>query len=409
MAKSRMMVVLACSVLGAASGCGADSGDDNHNPVITDLSVDHDAVLAGGGVAAVTVLATDADGDPLQYAWSVNLGALDATAGPGPMSFTAGAERGTATITVTVTDGQGGTATQSVDLGVLGWAPPASAGNVTPGLPFSAVGFASADDGVIAGGSDEVAGQNVPYIYHYAAGAWTDETKMPHIAGHLTTVAAIAPTNLWVAGGGGLAFHNDGTGWTQFTIPGGCVHGLDFVSADDIWATPAEGQAYMRQYTGGAMTAWTQFAVPASSGMGGVSMASADDGWAVGNAGRAIRFDGSAWQQVDVGVTAALKTVDMLAPNDGWIVGASGTLLHWDGAAWTPTQTPAGTTALNGVYAVATDDVWVVGNAGTILHWDGAAWALVPSGTTNDLAAITMISATDGWIVGAESTILHLE
>ena len=405
MANCRTMVLLACSVLAAASGCGADTSSDNHNPVIQDLSVDQDAVLAGGGVAAVTVLASDPDGDPLQYAWNVSIGALDASSGAGPMSFTAGPERGTATISVTVTDGQGGVATQSVDLGVLGWVPPASAGTVPAGLPFAAVGFATADEGVIAGGSDT--GSNVPYIYHYKAGAWTDETK--GASGHLTAVAAMASNNLWVAGGGGLAFHNDGTKWSQLTIPGGCVHGLDFVGADNIWATPAEGQPYMRQYTGGALTAWTQFAVPASTGMGGVSMASATDGWAVGNAGRVIHFDGSAWQQVDAGVTAALKTVDMVAPNDGWIVGATGTLLHWDGSAWTPIQTPAGTTALNGVYAVAADDVWVVGNNGTILHWDGAAWTLVPSGTTSALMAVTMISPTDGWIVGAESTILHLE
>jgi hypothetical protein len=287
---------------------------------------------------------------------------------------------------------------------VLGWVVPESAAGLTPGLAFNAVSFSGADDGVIVGGDELV---NVPAVYRYSNGVWADETV--GTAGHMTAVSAIAPDNMWTAGGGGLAFHFDGTEWAQFTVPGGCVHGIDFLNANDIWVTPAEGQPYMRRYTGGMVNQWANFTAPMSSGMNGVSMVSDADGWAVGNSGMAYRFNGTDWQVVDTGVTAGLKQVDMISAEDGWIVGGMGTVIHWDGTAWTPSETPVGAANMNGVYAVATDDVWAVGSNGTIIHYDGVAWTQVPSPLAAELTAVYFTSASDGWIAGLNSTILHLE
>jgi hypothetical protein len=410
MLKRRTILLGACAMLAAFAGCGSDSGADNGPPVITELSVDHEAVLAGGGLAAVTVAATDPDGDPLQYAWSVTAGTLDAAAGPGPRTFAAPAERGIATITVAVSDGQGGVATQSVDVGVFGWVPPASAGTVEPGLPFTAVAFSSADDGVVVGGSEASVALNVPRIFHFRGspegGAFTDETK--GTAGHLTGAIAFGPNDIWTVGGGGILFHFDGAAWAQRTVPGGCAHGIDALSPTDIWVSPGEPlQTVMRHNATGGLASGDWQSVTLAAGLnGGVSLVAPDDGWVVG--GSVARYDGTNWLQVDVPVTTALKSVDMVDANDGWIVGASGKSMHWDGQAWTEVSTPA-TGMLNDVWAVATDDVWAVGNGGVILHWDGTVWSLVPSPTAEHLMGITMVTATNGWIVGANSTILHLE
>ena len=404
----RVSVLGACCVLGAlVAGCSSSDGDDNGAPTISELSVDREALVVGNGTAIATAVATDPDGDPLQYSWTISTGSVDSSLGAGQALLMAPAERGTVTVTVTVADGRGGVAEKSVNVGVLGWVAPASVGAVPAGMDFNALAFANPDDGVIVGGSDTSLTGNVPYILHYQSGVWTDETK--GASGHLTTVAAMATDNILAVGGGGLAFHYDGSSWNQITVPGGCVHGIDYVNANNVWATPAEGQPYMRQYTGGALTSWTNFAIPASSGMGGVSMVSETDGWAVGNAGRVIHFDGTAWQQQTVPVTQALKTVDMVATDDGWIVGAGGMVMHWDGASWTVAQTAAGSTAVNGVYALASDDVWAVGNGGLIMHYDGTAWLTVPSPITSDLQAVYFTSSGNGWITGFDSAILHFE
>ncbi|MBW2458271.1 MAG: hypothetical protein JRI68_27460 [Deltaproteobacteria bacterium] len=406
MLKRTAVWVSACSMLGALWSCGSTSDEtsvENAPPVIAGLSADKDGIVVQIGTALLTVDASDPDGDALEFSWEVTLGAVTPGVDVGTAVLAAAPDRGLATVTVTATDGNGGEASETIDVGVIGWVVPESAAGLAPGLAFNAVSFADAENGVIVGG-DELA--NVPAIYRYANGVWADETVGS--AGHMTAVAAVAPNNMWTSGGGGLAFHFDGTTWSQFTVPGGCVHGIDFVDANDIWVTPAEGQPYMRRYTGGMVNDWESYTAPSSSGMNGVSIVSADDGWAVGNGGMAYRFNGTDWQTVDTGVSASLKQVDMITADDGWIVGSMGTILHWDGTAWTPHTTGA-TGDLNGVYAVATDDVWVVGAAGTVLHWDGVAWAAVPTPVTTTLTGVYFTSASDGWAAGLDSTILHLE
>lgn len=406
MLKQTAVWLSAGSMLGALWSCGS-TGDEtsveNAPPVIDGLTADKDGIVAQIGTAMLTVDATDPDGDALEFTWEVTAGAVTPVVDSNTATFAAPPDRGLATVTVTVTDGNGGEATETVDIGVVGWVVPESAAGVSPGVTFNAVSFSDADNGVAVGG-DHVT--NVPTIYQYSGGAWTDETVGD--VGHMTAVAAVAPNDMWTAGGGGLAFHYDGTAWSQFTIPGGCTHGMDFLSANDIWVTPAEGQPYMRRYTGGMVNEWESYTAPSNTGMNGVGVVSADDVWAVGNSGMALRFNGTDWQVVDTGVSASLKQVDMITADDGWIVGTLGTILHWDGSAWTPHTTGA-TGDLNSVYAVATDDVWVVGAAGTILHWDGVAWAAVPSPVTTTLFGVHFTSPSDGWIVGEQSTIVHLE
>ncbi len=92
---------------------------DNHDPVITDgPNADPTTVTIPNGIA-LDVIATDADGDTLSYAWSKQ-------AGPGDAAFSAQAASTTATfntagdytIEVVVSDGNGGSAGGTVDVTV---------------------------------------------------------------------------------------------------------------------------------------------------------------------------------------------------------------------------------------------------------------------------------------------------
>lgn len=407
----RTDLLVVCSVFGAVAACGSDdtggtggAGPTNQDPVITALSVDREAVVTAGRVN-VTVEANDPDGDVLQFMWTTTVGALSALEGEGPLVWTAPGERGTGTVTVTVDDGNGGTAEASVDIDVLGWLPSSAAGAVPSGLQLKSVGFVSPEEGWLAGGGET---QDVPHIFHYTGGQWVDETQAD--VGHMHAVSAVAADNVWVTGGQGLAFHWDGMQWTEFMIPGGCVHGMDFLHAEDGWVTPAHGQPYMRRYTGGAITAWQQFTMPATSGLHAVSMVSADDGWSVGNGGAMFRFDGTNWAEQANPVVASLHAVEMISAEDGWAVGAVGTALRYDGTAWTQVDTglpPAVT--LFSVFAVDSQNVWMVGSQGTILFFDGEILMPVPSPVASELHGVYFNDVGDGWIVGHDSTILHFE
>ena len=68
-----------------------------------------------------------------------------------------------------------------------------------------------------------------------------------------------------------------------------------------------------------------------------------------------------------------------LSAEDWWAVGEAGTVLHWDGV-YTRLDIPTSAT-LYGVFAAAEDSVWAVGGhsdteTGEIWHWDGE-WTLI--------------------------------
>lgn len=173
----------------------------------------------------------------------------------------------------------------------------------------------------------------------------------------------------------------------------------------------------------------------------GVSLVSADDGWAAGELGMLLHWDGHTWTRVQSPTRNCCYDVDMLSSTDGWAAGsryesATGwdwAILHWDGVRWTdvsPEHIHLGDTAIDtqapddkrmtgvsggirhwevdpyapirAIDARASDDVWVAGIGG-VLHWDGDTWTRVPVPGPMENAAFSSIaitSADDGWLAG---------
>jgi hypothetical protein len=91
----------------------------------------------------------------------------------------------------------------------------------------------------------------------------------------------------------------------------------------------------------------------------------------------------------------------MVSSNDGWAVGDSGIIIRWDGTSWNNVTSPA-MKHLFSVNMVNSTDGWAVGSDGCIIHWDGASWSNATSPTGAWLSDVDMVSSTDGWIVGAD-------
>jgi hypothetical protein len=138
-----------------------------------------------------------------------------------------------------------------------------------------------------------------------------------------------------------------------------------------------------------------------------VYMVSSTDGWAVGEGGTVLHYDGSAWTSVDISTTDRLRDVFMLDANHGYMLGWVGTsggsdLFHWDGSSWTLVYHNPTTYAFQRVDAITDNDVWIAAQFGRIYHWDGVNMDI----SWNDpllrtVFAVRMISATEGWAVGA--------
>ncbi len=95
----------------------------------------------------------------------------------------------------------------------------------------------------------------------------------------------------------------------------------------------------------------------------------------------------------------ALRTITAdlrLASGEGWAVGDNGSILRWDGASWSAVASST-TANLYSVHCVSANDCWATGSGGTIVHWDGSIWAEpFPSGTAGTLWAVSCQPLTSG-------------
>ena len=83
----------------------------------------------------------------------------------------------------------------------------------------------------------------------------------------------------------------------------------------------------------------------------------------------------------------------------GWAVGDSGTVLQWDGTNWIAAVSNT-TEDLNSVHCESASDCWAVGDNGETSRWDGNAWSPVSSGTGGDLFGISCNATNSCFSVG---------
>lgn len=69
---------------------------------------------------------------------------------------------------------------------------------------------------------------------------------------------------------------------------------------------------------------WIKVASPTETYFQSIDMISSTEGWAVGNEGAIMRWDGTNWKIVTSPTASVLKSVDIVSSTDGGIVGADG-------------------------------------------------------------------------------------
>ncbi|WP_055588277.1 hypothetical protein [Peterkaempfera griseoplana] len=213
-----------------------------------------------------------------------------------------------------------------------------------------------------------------PFAARRAGGVWvTDPTPVPDGGsdGRLDDVAVLGPEDAWAVGRSegqdtqALIEHWNGTAWSladTSALPAGT--GLTGVTADrpdDVWAVGytvlSDGVTPLVAHWDG--TSWTQVQIPDSEGdtpwdrfwVSSVSASAPDDVWLVGVDGLAVHYDGRTWTRTPVapGREVWLERVRSDPAHGTWAVGygvaTDGTrtpaALHWDGTAWQTARLPA--------------------------------------------------------------------
>jgi hypothetical protein len=178
-----------------------------------------------------------------------------------------------------------------------------------------------------------------------------------------------------------------------------------------------------------------------------LDMLSSTEGWAVGQVGMILHWDGFRWLPVASPIVGYMDVIDTLSPDNAWAANSDGYIIHWDGQAWTSMGRPTGDTTnwsgasfvsatdgwISGSYggsgvllrwtgagwvrysvssevfvvkALAPDNAWAAGH-GYIQHWDGSAWSAVPEAGYGVFRSIDALGPDDIWLVGDGRLVTH--
>jgi hypothetical protein len=252
----------------------------------------------------------------------------------------------------------------------------------------------------------------------------------------LTGVYAASPTDVWAVGGatGDPFEHWNGTSWTGQGLPAGLcteagnqcgVNQITGTSADNITAeggglidtgTSDVAESVAFHFNG---TSWSQMTLPAGVTLGPLAAFSATDLWSVNNNGDGEQFNGSTWTTTKLPISTTLPDLDMSSisgssPSDIWAAGTASTegvehrkvapvLEHFNGTSWTNVTVPVNG-GVTSVVDISPADAWAI-DGGSLIQWNGSTWSVV-NATTQTGAAVSgsvlaALSPTDVWLAGA--------
>jgi len=201
---------------------------------------------------------------------------------------------------------------------------------------------------------------------HYDGTTWTSLT----VSGGCThAIYFLASDNGWMgpaeAGQSGIRHYTGGdmsSGWKTVSLSGHSgINDIDFVSADDGWAVGGGGKAF--HWDG---TSWKSVTTGTTKKLTGIEMVSSTLGYAVGTSGTLLKWDGTQFTAMTAPVTSQLNACAMLSETEGFIVGAGGVILRLVNGEWVQMPSPTTKTLLN-VATLASGKAWAVGSEGIVI------------------------------------------
>jgi photosystem II stability/assembly factor-like uncharacterized protein len=148
--------------------------------------------------------------------------------------------------------------------------------------------------------------------------------------------------------------------------------------------------------TGHAQWFWYNPAIDGYS-LYGICFTSSDNGWAVGNKGKILHYDGQRWETVPSGTNQILHSVYFLDADHGWAVGDQGTILKYDNSTWSLMNSNT-TLELLDVAFTSPSNGWAVGLG--ILHYDGSEWRTIDTIGFEGLYKVAFSDENHGWAGG---------
>ncbi|MCW2956403.1 MAG: hypothetical protein JWO69_1272, partial [Thermoleophilia bacterium] len=187
------------------------------------------------------------------------------------------------------------------------------------------------------------------------------------------------------------------------------LRGVSAATNQDVWMVGNNGRI-IRTSDGGC--SWTTQASGTGQRLNGVSAPTAAVAWAVGNNGtiRKTTNGGATWTGQASGTGEDLFEVSAASTNVAWAVGKGGDIVRTinGGATWT-SQNSTTNQELRSVTAVSATVAWASGRNGIVLRTTnaGATWVRVDFWSNDDFESITAIDANTAWAVGQNARIVR--
>jgi photosystem II stability/assembly factor-like uncharacterized protein len=157
--------------------------------------------------------------------------------------------------------------------------------------------------------------------------------------------------------------------------------------------------------------------------LNGLVMLSSSNGWAVGDGGTVLHFDGMSWSLIPSSTSLDLFGISFgspnsLSPNAGFAVGGSAgnaAAIYRNEVTWASAMTgltSPGAQRLSSAFVNSASDVWAVDSvSGAFWHWSGTfglggGWTMVSSAVAG-LNSVWMVNTAEGWAVGVGGVIYH--
>lgn len=238
--------------------------------------------------------------------------------------------------------------------------------------------------------------------------------QVPNTTANLNGTAFPAPLVGWAVGDNGTIRYTTSGGWTWATQTSGTTARLADVDAASLTNAIAVGNGVIRYTTNG--TTWSPGGGVGSRQYNRVSMASANNAWAVANTGAGETImrttdSGLTWAPATT-LTTTFSGIHFLpGTTTGWAVGPNGSVYKTtSGTSWTA-QTSGTTANLRDVHFIDADRGRIVGDDGASLVTlnGGSTWSRQDTGTTSkSLRGTTLAEGVEGWAVGTEGTVLRV-
>ncbi|HID87604.1 MAG TPA: hypothetical protein EYP55_09560, partial [Anaerolineae bacterium] len=177
----------------------------------------------------------------------------------------------------------------------------------------------------------------------------------------------------WIAGANGTILHtaNGGVSWVPETIPyADSFHVLFmFTTGEDVrgWVL-GQDRGDILYYDG---QRWDLHEGMTGYSFSALSMTSPEEGWATTLGGQLVEYRNNSWgYRVLQRSAGELHDVHLVSDSHGWAVGERGTLLYYDGSDWMAITSQTNRD-LFGIHVTGTGRGWAVGERGTLLYYEG--------------------------------------